>query len=83
LRGSLHRASPREQHRRQLGRRPCLCPLWARAILVVPAGESAKTVLDLPIATLRLGERFWIYRAGDGEDTAPGSHRWFLHGIFG
>jgi len=29
------------------------------------------------------GERYWIYRAGDGEDTATGSHRWFLHGIFG
>jgi protein ImuB len=29
------------------------------------------------------GERFWIYRAGDGEDKATGSHRWFLHGIFG
>jgi protein ImuB len=29
------------------------------------------------------GERFWIYRAGDGKDTATGSQRWFLHGIFG
>jgi len=29
------------------------------------------------------GERFWIYRAGDGEDAATGTHRWFLHGIFG
>ncbi|UVK43643.1 DNA polymerase Y family protein [Mesorhizobium sp. AR07] len=29
------------------------------------------------------GERFWIYRAGDGEDVATGSHCWFLHGIFG
>jgi protein ImuB len=29
------------------------------------------------------GERFWLYRAGDGEDRATGSHRWFLHGIFG
>ena len=29
------------------------------------------------------GERFWLYRAGDGEDAATGSHRWFLHGIFG
>jgi protein ImuB len=29
------------------------------------------------------GERFWIYRAGDGEDKATGSQRWFLHGIFG
>ncbi len=30
-----------------------------------------------------VGERFWIYRAGDGEDPGTGSHRWFLHGIFG
>ncbi|KRE13858.1 nucleotidyltransferase [Bosea sp. Root381] len=29
------------------------------------------------------GERFWLYRAGDGEDAATGSHRWFLHGVFG
>ena len=29
------------------------------------------------------GERLWIFRAGDGEDAATGSHRWFLHGIFG
>jgi protein ImuB len=29
------------------------------------------------------GERYWIYRSGDGEDPATGSQRWFLHGIFG
>lgn len=29
------------------------------------------------------GARFWIFRAGNGEDAATGSHRWFLHGIFG
>ena len=29
------------------------------------------------------GERYWLYRAGDGEDTATGSHRWFIHGVFG
>lgn len=29
------------------------------------------------------GERFWVFRAGDGEDAATGSHRWFMHGIFG
>ena len=29
------------------------------------------------------GERFWIYRAGDGGDAATGSRHWFLHGIFG
>jgi protein ImuB len=26
--------------------------------------------------------RFWIYR-GDGGHEEVGSHRWFLHGIFG
>jgi protein ImuB len=29
------------------------------------------------------GERFWIFRSGDGEDTATGSQAWFLHGVFG
>jgi protein ImuB len=29
------------------------------------------------------GERFWIFRAGDGERSHSGSHDWFLHGIFG
>ncbi|MBP0617563.1 Y-family DNA polymerase [Jiella mangrovi] len=29
------------------------------------------------------GERFWIFRAGNGEDQATGSQRWFLHGLFG
>lgn len=29
------------------------------------------------------GERYWLYRAGDGEHAATGSHRWFLHGVFG
>ena len=28
------------------------------------------------------GERYWIYRAGDGEDMGTGSQRWFMHGIF-
>jgi protein ImuB len=29
------------------------------------------------------GERYWVFRAGDGVDAATGSHKWFLHGIFG
>jgi protein ImuB len=29
------------------------------------------------------GERYWVYRAGDGEDPLTGSQRWFLQGIFG
>ena len=28
------------------------------------------------------GDRFWLFRAGDGEDPDTGSQRWFLHGIF-
>lgn len=29
------------------------------------------------------GGRYWIFRAGDGEDPDTGSQRWFLHGVFG
>jgi protein ImuB len=29
------------------------------------------------------GERYWLYRAGDGEDEATGPQRWFIHGVFG
>ena len=29
------------------------------------------------------GERYWVFRAGDGEDPLTGSRRWFLHGVFG
>lgn len=28
------------------------------------------------------GERFWLFRRGDGEDPDSGDHRWYLHGIF-
>ncbi|AGS24441.1 DNA-repair protein ImuB 2 (plasmid) [Rhizobium etli bv. mimosae str. Mim1] len=28
------------------------------------------------------GERFWIFRSGDGVDAATGSHKWFMHGVF-
>lgn len=29
------------------------------------------------------GERYWIFRSGDGEDPNTGSQHWFLHGVFG
>jgi protein ImuB len=29
------------------------------------------------------GERFWLFRAGDGEDPQTGSQSWFIHGLFG
>ena len=28
------------------------------------------------------GERFWLYRQGDGEIAATGDLRWFIHGLF-
>lgn len=28
------------------------------------------------------GERFWLFRRGDGEDPNTGDHRWYLHGLF-
>ncbi len=28
------------------------------------------------------GRRFWLYRRGNGQDTATGDLRWFVHGIF-
>lgn len=29
------------------------------------------------------GERYWLFRSGDGERQTSGSQQWFLHGIFG
>jgi protein ImuB len=28
------------------------------------------------------GQRFWLFRQGDGEHTETGDMRWFLHGLF-
>ena len=28
------------------------------------------------------GQRFWLYRRGDGQDAATGDLRWFVHGVF-
>ncbi|QWK81512.1 DUF6504 family protein [Ochrobactrum sp. BTU1] len=46
---------------------------------------------DAEMATVRdyfrvedeAGERYWIFRSGDGERSDSGSQLWFLHGIFG
>jgi protein ImuB len=29
------------------------------------------------------GERFWLYRRGDGTDPRTGDLSWYLHGVFG
>ncbi len=63
-----------------------------RGTSVVPErvfGEWWKNDAELTIARdyFRVedtsGERFWLYRAGDGEHGETGSQGWFLHGIFG
>lgn len=28
------------------------------------------------------GQRFWVFRAGDGQDPGTGSQAWYLHGLF-
>lgn len=46
---------------------------------------------DAEMATVRdyfcveddAGERYWVFRSGDGERPESGSQKWFLHGIFG
>jgi protein ImuB len=42
-----------------------------------------QAVRDYFIVEDELGERYWVYRAGDGVDPETGSHLWFVHGIFG
>lgn len=42
-----------------------------------------EAVRDYFVVEDEQGERLWVFRSGDGVDTATGSHRWFLHGIFG
>lgn len=45
--------------------------------------REMQAVRDYFVVEDELGERYWIYRAGDGVDMETGSHRWFLHGVFG
>lgn len=42
-----------------------------------------QAVRDYFVVEDELGERYWVYRAGDGVDPETGSHFWFLHGVFG
>jgi protein ImuB len=44
---------------------------------------ETRAVRDYFQVEVEAGGRYWIYRAGDGEDPDTGSQRWFLHGVFG
>lgn len=39
-------------------------------------------VRDYFVIENEVGERYWIFRSGDGLDPETGSHKWFIHGIF-
>ncbi|TBZ80626.1 DNA polymerase Y family protein [Rhizobium leguminosarum bv. viciae] len=42
-----------------------------------------EAVRDYFVIENEIGERYWIFRSGDGIDPETGSHKWFMHGIFG
>lgn len=44
--------------------------------------EEAAAVRDYFLVEDEAGERFWLFRSGDGEDPAAGNLRWYLHGVF-
>ncbi|TDK37573.1 DNA polymerase Y family protein [Rhizobium deserti] len=45
--------------------------------------REMQAVRDYFVVEDEQGERLWVFRAGDGVDIGTGSHKWFLHGIFG
>lgn len=46
-----------------------------------PAAEAA-AIRDYFMVEDEAGERFWLFRSGDGTDPASGDLRWYIHGIF-
>ena len=49
---------------------------WWRRDLEIPAVRDYFRVED------EAGQRFWIFRSGDGEHRDTGNYRWYLHGLF-
>lgn len=45
--------------------------------------EETYAVRDYFVVEDEAGERFWLFRAGDGSDLKTGDQRWYLHGLFG
>jgi protein ImuB len=44
--------------------------------------EETAAIRDYFMVEDDAGERFWLYRSGDGEDLATGDLRWYVHGVF-
>jgi protein ImuB len=47
------------------------------------ADEELHAVRDYFQIEDEAGERFWVFRQGDGEQPATGDLSWYLHGVFG
>jgi len=45
-------------------------------------GEQPFTVRDYYQVETVSGGRYWLFRAGDGQNPSTGSMRWFIHGAF-
>lgn len=45
--------------------------------------EELFAVRDYFVVEDEAGERYWLFRAGDGEDMRTGDQRWYMHGVFG
>jgi len=44
--------------------------------------EEMAAIRDYFLVEDEAGERFWLFRSGDGEDPATGDLRWYVHGVF-
>ncbi|WP_413708957.1 Y-family DNA polymerase [Rhizobium sp. Rhizsp82] len=45
--------------------------------------SELEAVRDYYVVENEMGERYWIFRSGDGVDPETGDRKWFMHGIFG
>jgi protein ImuB len=45
--------------------------------------RERQAVRDYFVVEDEIGERYWVFRAGDGVNMATGSHSWFVQGVFG
>ena len=51
-------------------------------LLVDLRRRGLEAVRDYYVVENEIGERFWVYRSGDGLDPETGDRQWYMHGIF-
>ena len=45
-------------------------------------GHALRTIRDYYLVEDKNGQRFWLFRQGNGQDLRTGDLSWFLHGLF-